>query len=101
MTSAPVSVVVPTVGRRELLRACLRSIHECDPHADEVLVVDQSGDPTLSELVGPARLIRCDGSGVARAVNLGLEAASHPVVLITHDDCTVGREWVGAGATLA
>ncbi len=97
----PVTVVVPTVGRVALLRACLESIAACEPRPGEVLVVDQSGDPRVGEVVergggSRARLLPDDGRGVARALNTGLRAARHDLVLVTNDDCTVRRDWVGA-----
>jgi GT2 family glycosyltransferase len=30
-------------------------------------------------------------------MNIGLRAAAHSRVLVTHDDCTVSRDWVGVG----
>ena len=96
------SIVVPTVGRLERLRACLTSVGACAPAPDEVVVVDQSGDPRVAALaheVG-ARVLSCSGSGVARATNAGLDEARHETVLVTHDDCTVARDWVGAAKRL-
>jgi GT2 family glycosyltransferase len=100
------SVVVPTVGRLDLLERCLRSVLACDPPADDVLVVDQSGGDGVAALVdrlGDATLRRvtCDGRGTARAMNLGLAGARHDTVLVTHDDCTVEPDWVGRGEALA
>ena len=102
-TSLAVSVVVPTVGRRDLLAACLRSVLACDPPADDVVVVDQSGGSDVEALLGELgeaslRRVPCDGRGVARAMNRGLAAARHETVLVTHDDCTVAPDWVGVAA---
>ena len=107
--SAPpvtVSVVVPTVGRLDLLERCLRSVLACDPPAAEVVVVDQSGTGDVAALVDrlgsdAVRREPCDGRGTARAMNVGLAAARHDTVLSTHDDCTVEPDWVGVGAALA
>jgi GT2 family glycosyltransferase len=102
---APVSVLVPTVGREGLLERCLASVLACDPPAAEVLVVDQSGAGDVTALVerlgSPVRRVPCDGRGTARAMNVGLAAATHDTVLVTHDDCTVESDWVGRGAALA
>jgi O-antigen biosynthesis protein len=102
---APVTVVVPTIGRSELLGRCLGSLSECRPPAAEILVVDQSGDPAVVEGVGRfaaigARIVSCEGLGTARARNLGLREASSTIVLFTDDDCTVDTGWVGAAAEL-
>ncbi len=105
MSSEPVavSVVVPTVGRLPLLERCLRSILACDPPADEVVVVDQSNAGEVLALVDRlgtprVRRVECDGHGTARAMNRGLAAVRHDAVLVTHDDCTVARDWVGTAA---
>lgn len=101
--SLPVSVVVPTVGRRDLLAACLRSILACEPPADEIVVVDQSAGPDVVAVLErleatTVRRVECDGSGTARAMNRGLSAARHDAVLVTHDDCTVASDWVEVAA---
>jgi GT2 family glycosyltransferase len=106
MTSPPVSVIVPTVGRRDLLEACLRSLLACAPRADEIVVVDQSrGADVVAVVAGLAdpsvRVIECDGSGTARAMNRGLAAATHDTIFVTHDDCTVADDWIAVGTRLA
>jgi GT2 family glycosyltransferase len=94
------SVIIPTIGRPELLTGALASLAACRPRADEVLVVDQSGGTETEEIVrrrmpGAATWIPSDGSGIGLALNTGLRAAAHEVVLITNDDCTVADDWVG------
>jgi GT2 family glycosyltransferase len=99
MDVAPLTVVVPTIGRPEQLRDCLESLARCRPRAAEVLVVDQSGGDAVADVVRDfaavgARVLRSDERGVGRARNLGLSEARHDVVLITDDDCTVASDWV-------
>lgn len=101
-TSLPVTVVVPTVGRADLVRACVASVAACDPAPEEIVVVDQSGERAVDDAVreagsAVARVVRCDGRGVARATNLGVREARTDAILVTHDDCTVAPDWVGAG----
>jgi GT2 family glycosyltransferase len=96
---APLSVVIPTIGRAKLLAECLRSVTACRPTAAEVLVVDQSHDPEVARVVDRfadlgARLVPCPGIGISRGRNVGLHAAAHDVVLVTDDDCTVAEDWV-------
>ncbi|MGI8886673.1 MAG: glycosyltransferase family 2 protein [Gaiellaceae bacterium] len=96
----PVSVVIPTVGRVAPLTACLESLSACRPSAAEILVVDQSHDPAVRQLVeqfadAGARLVSCPGRGVSRGRNLGFARSAHEVVLVTDDDCTVATGWVG------
>ena len=95
-----ITVVVPTIGRAEPLQRLLESLAACDPRADEILVVDQSGDPAVADVVEAhadvgARLVTCDGRGVAVGRNVGLREARNALVCITDDDCTVEPNWVG------
>ena len=101
----PVSVVVPTIGRVELVERCLGSLSECRPRPAEILVIDQSGDGMVSEVAAKfaaagARTILCDGQGTSRARNLGLREASSDIVLFIDDDCTAATSWVGAAWAL-
>lgn len=96
---APVSVVIPTVGRVGPLTACLESLALCRTGAAEIIVVDQSGDAAVEALVErfdsvDARLVPCAGSGVSRGRNVGIRAARNEIVLVTDDDCTVESNWV-------
>jgi GT2 family glycosyltransferase len=101
--TVPVSVVIPTLGRPEKLRAALESLAACRPRAGEVLVVDQSGSRAVADLVAEfeelgARLVPCEGRGVSRGRNEGIRNAHHGIVLVTDDDCTVAVDWVATAA---
>lgn len=103
---APVTVVLPTIGRPELVRECLVSLERCDPRADEIVVVDSSRDDAVEHVVAGlegdcARTIRCDRQGLGYAFNVGLAEAKHEIVLLTNDDCTVDSSWVGVGLSHA
>lgn len=105
MTDLPVSVVVPTLGR-PVLAACLRSLAACDPPPTEVVIAvqgDASAVRQTADEVGlvDARILVDAGSGVASNRNAGLRAATHPVVAVTDDDCTVAGDWVGVAASRA
>jgi glycosyltransferase involved in cell wall biosynthesis len=95
----PVTVVVPTIGRPELLEACLASLAACEPRADEVLVLDQSGGDSVRSVVNAyasaaVRVLTLCVANKSLALNLGLEQARHDAVLMTDDDCTVAPSWV-------
>jgi GT2 family glycosyltransferase len=99
---APATVVLPTIGRPELIRGCLESLGGCDPRADEILVIDSSDDDAVADVVSGfagvgARTIHFSALGLGNAFNLGLREAKHEVVLLTNDDCTVEPSWVGRG----
>lgn len=105
-----VSVVVPTIGRLSHLRACLESIDACNPGPHEVIVVDQSGAGDVARVVEDvfdakrpslARVVPSSTRGVGEAQNLGLRMAANETVLVTHDDCTVARDWVLEGSRAA
>ena len=106
MIAVAISVIIPTIGRPERLRALLASLEECEPAPAEVLVIDQSQSGEVAEVVGEfaalgPRAFACEGTGIARAVNLGLELSAHESVAITHDDCTVAPDWIGVASGLA
>jgi GT2 family glycosyltransferase len=99
---AAATVVLPTIGRPELVRTCLESLGGCDPPADEIVVIDSSDDNAVVDVVSGftgigARTIHCSALGLGNAFNLGLREATHEVVLLTNDDCTVERSWVQRG----
>ena len=100
--AAPVTVVLPTIGRPALVRSCLDSLARCDPRADEILVIDSSEDDDVAGVVAGfaevgARRIGFQTPGLGSAFNLGLQEAQHEIVLLTNDDCTVEPTWVERG----
>ncbi|HEX6507698.1 MAG TPA: glycosyltransferase [Chloroflexota bacterium] len=100
--TAPVTVVLPTIGRPGVLRACLDSLARCEPRADQILVVDSSDDDAVADVVSAfewagASTIACHARGLGYAFNLGLREARHEIVLLTNDDCTVEPSWVERG----
>lgn len=96
------TVVLPTIGRPELIRRCLESLACCEPRADEILVVDSSHDSAVADVVAGfaeagVRRIPYSTPGLGNAFNLGLREAKHEIVLLTNDDCTVEPSWVERG----
>jgi glycosyltransferase involved in cell wall biosynthesis len=98
-----VSVVIPAYGQQDKLDLTLASL-SAQSYPDrllEVVVVDDGSSPpiTLPELA-PAntRLVRssADGWGPAHAVNVGVRAASHGVILRLDADMVGYREHVEA-----
>jgi glycosyltransferase involved in cell wall biosynthesis len=90
--SALVSVVIPTLNRRESLRRVIDSVL-VDPAAAEVIVVvDGSTDGSielLEEVSGSESRVRpffIEHQGLNAAVQAGVERASGEVVLILDDD---------------
>jgi GT2 family glycosyltransferase len=98
VSGAPVSVVIPTVGRPELLRGTLKSLAACEPAPAEILVVDQSTEAISASVVDEfavgARVVECNGRGRGRAVNDGLRHARYELAAVVDDDCAVRSDWV-------
>src|SRR5918994_7893160 len=97
----PLSVVVPSYCRADLLALCLRSVTRFAPPGAEVIVVDDaSTDGLVSRTaagypgVQVVRLPR--RSGFCVAANAGVAAASAPVVELLNDDAEVTAGWAEA-----
>lgn len=96
-------MAIPSIGRVDLLADCLTAISAGTVEPEELLVVDQSGDPRLLERVEEqmanplpdyVRLIPNRRAGIAANLNVALESATSELLLVTHDDCVVDPEWV-------
>jgi GT2 family glycosyltransferase len=103
-TSPGVSVVVATRNRPVELGHCLLSLHEQDPAAERIVVVDdapgagQTAAAVLSCDTGqtPLRYVEGGGAGLAAAHNRGLREVETPIVAFTDDDVVVDRGWLAA-----
>jgi GT2 family glycosyltransferase len=100
MARPPLSVVVPTRDRPEMLATCLAAlVADLGPH-DEVVVADsaslRAGEIAQVAAAAGARLVRCEVKGAARARNAGWQAALHPEVAFIDDDVTVLPGWADA-----
>jgi polysaccharide biosynthesis protein PslH len=92
----PVSVVVATHERRELLADCLSLIAAELNERDELIVVE-SGDATGSlKMDASCALIWLSSrdKGKSAKQNTGILTARNDVVLLTDDDCRVPSGWV-------
>jgi glycosyltransferase involved in cell wall biosynthesis len=98
-TRPPVSVIVPTRDRPDMLERCLGTVFASIADGDEVVVVDSaSTDPevALTAARAGARVLRCDRPGVDRARNAGWRATTHDLVLFVDDDVMVDVSWADA-----
>lgn len=102
MTSVPTSLVVCSRDRPEMLRESLESILRGDELPTELIILDQSREPNLevANLAAPLpcelRYIHSDSTGLSCANNLAVGAASHDLLVFTHDDVLVEPSWFGA-----
>jgi GT2 family glycosyltransferase len=97
-----VAVVVVTRNRPRDLEVCLRAVLASRFSSFDVVVVDQSTEPTSAELVeqlatrdARVRLVRDPGTGAARARNLGAASTHAQILVFTDDDCEPDRDWLG------
>ncbi|HVY08666.1 MAG TPA: glycosyltransferase [Mycobacteriales bacterium] len=106
MTSAaerpPLSVVVPTRGRPDLLDSALACLRASLADSDELVVVE-SGSPQPEPVWEVARrhgatLLVAAEPGVSKARNLGWQQARHDQVAFIDDDIRVRAGWAGAMA---
>lgn len=99
----PLSVIVPTCGRPDLLDAALTSLRASLDDGDELLVVE-SGSREPEPVWEVARrhgatLLVANEPGVSRARNVGWQRARHDHVAFIDDDIRVRAEWADALAT--
>jgi hypothetical protein len=92
MTSPPVTAVVPTHDRPEMMRRAVQSILDQEYDGDiEVIVVFDACEPVLPPVgLGDGRTLRGVVNerrrGLAGARNTGILAARHPLVAFLDDD---------------
>lgn len=101
--ASDVCVLIPTIGRVDALRRCLISLRAGSRRPDETLVVAQGAWSELAALEGEfedlgLRVVRDDGTGRGRALNVGLRSTRRDLVAITDDDCTVSVAWLARAA---
>ena len=93
----PISVVVCTRNRTELLAGCLRALLELDYPEYEVIVVDNApSDERTARLAAElgVRYVREDVPGLDRARNRGIRAARYEIVAFTDDDARADPGWL-------
>ena len=108
MYSLLVSIIIPTVGRKEEVMCTLESLYSVGliegPEAFEVIVVEQPQDNTyffskeevhsLKPKYPNLRWLRCTATNLPLARMVGLEASKGRVVLYLDDDVLVGPSFV-------
>lgn len=95
----PVSALLATMGRPQLLEGCLEAFAGTLQSGDELIVAEAGGDtaPALMEAVLPSgvigRHLRVEPPGKCRQLNVALRHATHDVVLLTDDDVRFPPSW--------
>lgn len=98
----PVSVVICTRTRPEMVEACLASLRQQDSPGFEVIVIDNTDGGTFTPLVAGderIRVVRESRRGLSRARNTGVRNARFDLVAFIDDDVTVSRGWIRAIAS--
>jgi cellulose synthase/poly-beta-1,6-N-acetylglucosamine synthase-like glycosyltransferase/peptidoglycan/xylan/chitin deacetylase (PgdA/CDA1 family) len=90
---AAVSVVIPAYNEAKVIERTILSVLASRGVAVEVLVLDDGSTDNTADVVSRAfyfeprvRLVRLENGGKARALNVGFELASHPVVVALDAD---------------
>jgi GT2 family glycosyltransferase len=101
------SVIVPTYGRPDALRACVQALTALDYPRDgfEVIVVDDGGNVPLEPVLEPIakqlrmKVVRQPNAGPAAARNFGALHATGDILAFTDDDCAPAPDWLRAFAS--
>ena len=96
------SIVIPTFGRPDKLRACLEALTRLVYPRDrfEVVVVDDGGDVALEPVVAAVQgrvdvtLLRVPHGGAAAARNRGAARARGRFLAFMDDDCAPAPDWL-------
>lgn len=105
MTS-PISIVIPTYDRGDVLLQTVRALLALRAPAAEVLIVDQTPAPPAAvadqlaawDRSGSIRWLRLDRPSIPHAMNIGLQSSRTPLVLFLDDDVVPGDDIVAAHA---
>ena len=97
----PISVIVATKNRPNLIGDTLGTLANLDYPTMEVLLIDGSLDETtrrvFEEVVGSDerfRFVSEPAPGLSRARNVGMELAKYDIVAFTDDDCRCDPLWL-------
>ncbi len=93
----PISVVICTRDRTDLLKGALEAILAVDyPHREIIVVDNAPSNSSTAELVArlPVRYVREERPGLDWARNRGIAEASHEIIAFTDDDVRPDGGWL-------
>lgn len=104
--TVPISIVIPTYDRGDVLLQTVRALLALSEPAAEVLIVDQTPAPPAPvadqlgawDRTGRIRWLRLDRPSIPHAMNIGLQSARSPLVLFLDDDVVPGERIAAAHA---
>lgn len=96
--TVPLSIVIPSQRRADLLRLCLASVLRHAPAGTEVLVVDDGSSEAVISLTalgfpGVRAIRHSRGKGFCAAANAGIRAARGDIIELLNDDTQVAPGW--------
>jgi len=108
-TLPAVSIIIATRDRAAALAGTLAKLAALDPGglpALEVVLIDNGSTDDTAAVIArfeagcrfPVKALREPRAGKSIALNRGIAAARHPVLLFTDDDCLPAPEWAAAAA---
>ncbi len=85
------AAILPTLDRPELALTCLRTLVAARPVFAEIVVADQSREPSLESEVRAlgAQYLHLSPPGLSRARNAAITRTQSPWLYFPDDDCTV------------
>lgn len=102
--TAQITVGISTLNRPRELARCLDALLQGDVLPDEILIVDQGGDPQVRAFIDrqsrdtsvPVNYIRQTHRGLSASRNEVVRSATHGILAITDDDCVPDAGWLAA-----
>ncbi|MFX1480316.1 MAG: glycosyltransferase [Promethearchaeota archaeon] len=93
----PVSIVIPTKNRGNLLPGLIKNLLNLDYPEYEIIIVDDCSVDNTKDLLKkyPVKSILLNKSvGSAEARNIGIRGANNEIIALTDSDCLVSRNWL-------
>ncbi|MEG4342340.1 glycosyltransferase [Microcoleus sp. A003_D6] len=93
----PISVVICTRDRTDLLKGALEAILAIDyPHREIIVIDNAPSNSSTAELVArlPVRYVKEERPGLDWARNRGIAEARHEIIAFTDDDVRPDRGWL-------
>lgn len=102
--SKPLSIVIPTFNRGNILLDTIMMLITLRPSPAEILVIDQTKNYhsvtdkqlRMLEKEDHIRWIHLTEASIPKAMNIGLQYAHHAIVLFIDDDIIPGKHLIGA-----
>lgn len=103
---APISVVIPTRGRPDLIGRSVHAVLANRGVEFDLTVIDQSDDEGTAKVVNAiaaddprVRYVHTMPPGLSRAYNIGVTLTSAPIIAFTDDDCVAAPDWLASVAS--